>query len=154
MDSGWLILSKAFHKRDQRKNFLGMVGETSRMWAKSQLVLASTVVSGLMVHVFGLKSTVIVDYFIFNLWIQKVLNKLQQLETNFTWSVVQWAVNIEPAICNGHLPYPWYSIWGRGVGCKGWGVSVAKCRHVGRGIQMFHIHQLAQSSLWFFLKFL
>ena len=44
-----------------------MVGETSRMWAKSQLVLASTAVSGLMVHVFGLKSTVIVDYLIFNL---------------------------------------------------------------------------------------
>ena len=19
----------------------------------------------------------------------------------------RWAVNIEPAICNGHLPYPW-----------------------------------------------
>ena len=35
----------------------------------------------------------------------------------FTRSVGPWAVDFEPAICNGHLPYPWGQVGGRG----GWG---------------------------------
>ena len=34
----------------------------------------------------------------------------------FTPSTGRAAVNIEPAICNGHMPYPWERRWRKGEG--------------------------------------
>ena len=44
------------------------------------------------------------------------------------------AVNIEPVICNGHLPYPWGQHWREGrVGSWMQGVGISKAKHLGEG---------------------
>ena len=43
-------------------------------------------------------------------------------------------MNIKPAICNGHLPYPWGRCWREGrVGEMDAGVGVGGAKRLGEG---------------------
>ena len=61
------------------------------------------------------------------------------------------AVNIEPAICNGHLPFPWCIGRRGGEGRKldsgGGGVGGAERVGEGRVRRLFRIHELAYRNL-------
>ena len=61
----------------------------------------------------------------------------------------QLAVSSEPALCNGHLPYPWGWHWigggGWGVGRRGWVVGEAKRLRENK-VQTFRIGALDFST--------
>ena len=65
-------------------------------------------------------------------------------------------MNIEPATCNGDLPYPWgqhqrEEKWGRWT--QGWGVGGAKCLEKGRGfIFTSWLFDHSNSVIFFFLQ--
>ena len=57
-------------------------------------------------------------------------------------------VNIEPVICNGHLPYPWGRRWREGrVGFWRQRAGVGKAKRLGEGrVLKCHVHELTQRS--------
>ena len=79
---------------------------------------------------------------------------------NFDRSIAPSAINIDPAICNGHLSYPWgrrwgegrVGIWPQGVGLRGSVEQNFQEREKFEGVRnlifrAFCIHELAHKSL-------
>ena len=62
---------------------------------------------------------------------------------------LSWAVNIEPAIYNGYLPYPWGRPWWEvrvGSWTEAWGSVEQKRSGLGRVRRLFSIDELVHGS--------